>query len=103
MVSLTIPSPIASLVATPTATIPVDKDQFIEIGAHLELFKEVLLALEAWAGHVDTRMADLSWAGYNDHRLVHDMLVQQAALQHELQEIRGRVTALEQERDCKER
>ncbi|GKB29035.1 hypothetical protein Tco_0868436 [Tanacetum coccineum] len=58
-----------------------------------------VLALEAWAGHVDTRMADLSWAGYNDHRLVHDMLVQQAALQHELHEMRGRVTALEQDMD----
>ncbi|GKA39629.1 hypothetical protein Tco_0732180 [Tanacetum coccineum] len=44
-------------------------------------------------------MADMSRAGYDDHRLVHDMLVQQAALQRELQEIRGRVTALEQERD----
>ncbi|GJV10242.1 hypothetical protein Tco_1351783 [Tanacetum coccineum] len=38
MISLTVPSPIASLVATPTAIIPVDEDQFIEIGAHLELY-----------------------------------------------------------------
>ncbi|GKG31658.1 hypothetical protein Tco_0426608, partial [Tanacetum coccineum] len=43
-----------------------------------------VLALEAWAGHVDTRIADLSQAGYDDHRLIHDMLVQHAALQHEL-------------------
>ncbi|GKC28626.1 hypothetical protein Tco_1035920 [Tanacetum coccineum] len=62
-----------------------------------------VLTLEAWTGHVDTRMADMSWAGYDDHKLVHDMLVQQAALQHELQEMRGRVTALEQERDRRER
>ncbi|GKA63993.1 hypothetical protein Tco_0763599 [Tanacetum coccineum] len=62
-----------------------------------------VLALEAWAGHVDTQMADLSRAGYDDHRLIHDMLVQQAALQHELQEMRGRETALEQERDRNER
>ncbi|GJZ22685.1 hypothetical protein Tco_0559724 [Tanacetum coccineum] len=54
-----------------------------------------VLALESWAGHVDTRMADMSRAWYDDHRLVHDMLVQQAALQRELQEMRGRVTALE--------
>ncbi|GKD61519.1 hypothetical protein Tco_1299028 [Tanacetum coccineum] len=54
-----------------------------------------VLALEAWAGHVDTRMTDLSRAGYDDHRLIHDMLVQQAALQRELQEKRDRVTALE--------
>ncbi|GJT71112.1 hypothetical protein Tco_1030398 [Tanacetum coccineum] len=58
-----------------------------------------VLALETWAGHVDTRMANMSRAGYDDHRLVHDLLVQQTSLQHELQEMRGRVTALEQERD----
>ncbi|GKD57427.1 hypothetical protein Tco_1290814 [Tanacetum coccineum] len=58
-----------------------------------------VLALEAWAGHVDTRMADLSRARYDDHRLIHDMLVQLPALQRELWEMRGRVTTLEQERD----
>ncbi|GKG35976.1 hypothetical protein Tco_0443654, partial [Tanacetum coccineum] len=36
----------------------------------------LVLALESWAGHVDTRMADMSRAGYDDHILVHDMLVQ---------------------------
>ncbi|GJY90348.1 hypothetical protein Tco_0505544, partial [Tanacetum coccineum] len=51
---------------------------------------------------VDTQMADMSRAGYDDHRLVHDLLVKQAALQCELQEMRGRVTALEQERDRRE-
>ncbi|GKB06080.1 reverse transcriptase domain-containing protein [Tanacetum coccineum] len=40
----------------------------------------LVLALEAWAEHVDTRMASMSRAGYDDHRLVHDLLVQQAAL-----------------------
>ncbi|GJW51583.1 hypothetical protein Tco_0092934 [Tanacetum coccineum] len=35
-------SPIASLVATPTATISVDKDQFIKIRAQLELHKSIL-------------------------------------------------------------
>ncbi|GKA58676.1 hypothetical protein Tco_0757989 [Tanacetum coccineum] len=35
-----------------------------------------VLALEAWAGHVDTRLADMSRDRYNDHRLIHDMLVQ---------------------------
>ncbi|GKB95292.1 hypothetical protein Tco_0981429, partial [Tanacetum coccineum] len=159
LISLTVPSP----VATPTATILVDEDQFIEVGAQLELYGSILqdhtqrldvmpptlfaeidrdvrelytrsgavrdeifsqryrlrsleqeqeravmtfgalwrpvLALETWAGHVDTRMANMSRAGYDDHRLVHDLLVQQTSLQHELQEMRGRVTALEQERD----
>ncbi|GJU34805.1 hypothetical protein Tco_1183159 [Tanacetum coccineum] len=139
MISLTVPSPIASPVATPTATISVDEDQFIKVGAQLELHGSILhdhtqrldvmppnlfagidrdvrelytrsgvvrdeifsqryrirsleleqerngmtfgalwrpvLTLEAWAGHVDTRMTDLSRAGYNDHRLIHDMLV----------------------------
>nr|GFB49943.1 hypothetical protein [Tanacetum cinerariifolium] len=50
-----------------------------------------VLALEAWVGHVDTRMADMSRAGYDDHRLVYDMLLQQAALQGKLQETRDRV------------
>ncbi|GJX22732.1 hypothetical protein Tco_0227177 [Tanacetum coccineum] len=151
LISLTVPSP----VATPTTTIPVNEDQFIEVGAQLELYGSMLqdhtqhsdampptlfaeidrdvrelytrsgavrddifsqryqlrsieqeqeravmtfgalwrpvLALETWAGHVDTRMASMSRAGYDDHRLV-----------HELQEIRGRVTTLEQERDRRE-
>ncbi|GKB76177.1 hypothetical protein Tco_0943072 [Tanacetum coccineum] len=157
--SLVVPSPIASLVATPVATISVDEDQFIEVGTQLELHWSILhdhtqrldalpptlfvdidrdvrelytrsgavrdeifsqrnrfrslereqeratmtfgalwrpvLALEAWARHVDTWMADMSRARYDDHRLIHDMLVQQAAMQRELQEMRGRVTALE--------
>ncbi|GKA89482.1 hypothetical protein Tco_0811294 [Tanacetum coccineum] len=130
MILLTVPSPIALPVATPIVTILVDEDQFIEIGAQLELYGGILqdhtqrldtmsptlsleleqerttmtfgalwrpvLALEAWTGHVDTRMADMSWVRYDDHRLIHDMLVQQAALQRELQEMRGRVTALEE-------
>ncbi|GKE01364.1 hypothetical protein Tco_1389347, partial [Tanacetum coccineum] len=58
-----------------------------------------VLALETWAGHVDTRMENMSQAGYDDHRLVHDLLVQLTSLKHELQEMRGHVTALEQERD----
>ncbi|GJX15847.1 hypothetical protein Tco_0216679, partial [Tanacetum coccineum] len=116
--------PIASLVATSTATISVDEDQIIEVGAQLELHRSILhdhtqyldvppptlvadidrdvrelytrsgvvkdeifsqryrfrslerkqertavtfealwrpmLALEAWAGHADTRLADMS-------------------------------------------
>ncbi|GJV71892.1 hypothetical protein Tco_1491887 [Tanacetum coccineum] len=33
-----------------------------------------VLALEAWAGHVDTRMANMSREGYDDHRMVHDIV-----------------------------
>nr|GEV51733.1 hypothetical protein [Tanacetum cinerariifolium] len=62
-----------------------------------------VLALEACAVRVDTLMIDMSRVGYDDHKLVHDMLLQQTALQRELQEMRGRVTALEQETDRRER
>nr|GEW39467.1 hypothetical protein [Tanacetum cinerariifolium] len=62
-----------------------------------------VLALKAWAGCVDTQMIDMLWAWYDDHRLVYDMLLQQTALQQELQEMKDRVTMLEQERDRKER
>nr|GFA03467.1 hypothetical protein [Tanacetum cinerariifolium] len=65
--------------------------------------KRHVLALEAWTGRVDTRMIDMSWVGYDDYRLVHDMLLQQTALQRELQQMRGRVNALEQEIDRRER
>ncbi|GKD65756.1 hypothetical protein Tco_1307864 [Tanacetum coccineum] len=40
--SLTIPSPIASPVTTPAATIAVDEDEFIEVGAQLELHGSIL-------------------------------------------------------------
>ncbi|GKC29437.1 hypothetical protein Tco_1036731 [Tanacetum coccineum] len=48
------------------------------------LYGGPMLALEAWAGHVDTWMTDLSRVWYDDHRLINDMLVQQAALEREL-------------------
>nr|GEZ70677.1 hypothetical protein [Tanacetum cinerariifolium] len=107
-----VPSPITLPVATPTATILVDEDQFLEAGDVRELYTRykavrdkiisqrfrfkclerereratvafgalwrLVLALEAWAGHVDTRMTNMSWAGYDHHRIIHDMLVQQA-------------------------
>ncbi|GKD56508.1 hypothetical protein Tco_1289895, partial [Tanacetum coccineum] len=56
-----VPSPIASLVTT----------------------QRPILALEAWAGHVDARRAEMWQARYDDHRLIHDMLVQHAAMQCE--------------------
>nr|GEZ06726.1 hypothetical protein [Tanacetum cinerariifolium] len=127
MTSLTVPSPITSLVATPTTTIPVDEDQFIEVGAQLQLYWSILQdhtwrldamppalsakidrdvielytrSRAAWAGRVDTWMTDMSRAGYDDHRLVYDMLLQQTAFHRELQEMRGPGTELEQEIDC---
>nr|GEU32514.1 hypothetical protein [Tanacetum cinerariifolium] len=158
MILLTVPSPIASPMATLTATISVDEDQFIEVGSQLELYIGILqdhtqrldtmqptlfakidrdvrelytrsgvvrdeifsqiyrfrsleheqertvvtfralwrlvLALKAWVGCVATRVTDMLWAGYDDHRLVYDMLLQQTALQRELQEMRDRVTVI---------
>ncbi|GJY72701.1 hypothetical protein Tco_0476404 [Tanacetum coccineum] len=41
--SLVVPSPISSLVTTLAATISVDEDQFLEVGAQLELYKSILL------------------------------------------------------------
>ncbi|GKD05316.1 hypothetical protein Tco_1180290 [Tanacetum coccineum] len=116
-------SPIALPVATAIATISVDEDQFLKVGAQLELHRSILQdhtqCLDALPptlftdidrdvrelytrpgvvrGHVDTRMKDMSQAVYDDHRLIHDMLVQQAAMQRKLQEVRGHVTALKQE------
>nr|GEY41654.1 hypothetical protein [Tanacetum cinerariifolium] len=101
MIPLTVPSPMA----TSITAIPVDEDQFKEVRTAITfraLWRPVL-ALEAWVGRVDTQVTDMSRAGYDEHRLVHDMLLQQTALQRELQEMRGRVNALEQERDRKER
>ncbi|GJT44681.1 hypothetical protein Tco_0953396 [Tanacetum coccineum] len=84
-----VPSPIVSPVATPTDTISVDEDQFIARYRFRSLEREQertavmfgalwrpVLALEAWTGH--------------------------AAMQHELQEMRGRVAALKQERGRRE-
>ncbi|GJW70588.1 hypothetical protein Tco_0127505 [Tanacetum coccineum] len=66
-------SPTASPVATSAATILIDEDQFIERYRFRSLKQEQeratvtfrglwrpVLALEAWAGHVDTRLADMS-------------------------------------------
>nr|GEZ35233.1 hypothetical protein [Tanacetum cinerariifolium] len=89
MISLTVPSPIASLVTTLTATIFIDEDQFIKVRVQLELHESIL--------HDHTQRLDAMpptlFAGID----------RDAALQHELQEMRGRVTALEKEKDSKER
>nr|GEY00384.1 hypothetical protein [Tanacetum cinerariifolium]GEY08844.1 hypothetical protein [Tanacetum cinerariifolium] len=135
-------SPVASPATPPAATISVDEDQFLEVGAQLELYESILhddtrpldalpptlfegydrdlrelytrmreardklfsqryrlrslekekatvtfralwrlvLALEAWAGHVDARSVEMSQARYDDHRLIHDMLVPHVAM-----------------------
>ncbi|GKB37915.1 hypothetical protein Tco_0882857, partial [Tanacetum coccineum] len=96
-------SPIASPVATPTPSWDV-RELYTRSGVvRVEIFSHrPVLALEAWAGRVDTRLTDMSQDRYDDHQLIHEMLVQQAVIQCELQEMIGGVTALEQERDHRE-
>ncbi|GJW17951.1 hypothetical protein Tco_0025387 [Tanacetum coccineum] len=97
--SLVVPSPIALPVATLAATI-----------SRLDTLPPTLVTdidrdvreLCTRSGHIDNRMANMSRARYDDHRLIQDMLVQQAAMQRELQEMRGLVTTLDQERGRKE-
>ncbi|GJX59917.1 hypothetical protein Tco_0291307 [Tanacetum coccineum] len=43
-----------------------------------------VLALEAWAGHVDAQRAEMWQARYDDHRLIHYMLVQHTVMQRKL-------------------
>nr|GEW17055.1 hypothetical protein [Tanacetum cinerariifolium] len=81
MISLTVPSHIASHVATLTATILVNKDQFIEVGAQLELYKIIL------QDHTQ-RLDAMPPALFAE-------IDRDAALQRELQEMRRRVTALD--------
>ncbi|GJX72814.1 hypothetical protein Tco_0311409 [Tanacetum coccineum] len=107
--SLVVPSPIASLVATLAATISVDEDQFIEVGVKLELYESILhdhtQRLDALPPtlftDIDRDVREL-YTRFDDHRLIYDMLVYQAAMQRELQEMRGRITTLEQERGHRE-
>nr|GEW48354.1 hypothetical protein [Tanacetum cinerariifolium] len=56
-----------------------------------------VLALESWAGYVDFRKTEMWRARYDDHRLIHDLLVQNTTMQRELQEVRDCVTILERE------
>nr|GEV82590.1 hypothetical protein [Tanacetum cinerariifolium] len=109
MISLTVPSPIASpataeakgfLTELEPRSLEYEQERTaVTFGA---LWRPVL-ALEARAGRVDTRITDMSRVGYDYHILVHNILLQLAALQRELQEMRDRVTVLEQERDHRER
>ncbi|GJY49144.1 hypothetical protein Tco_0439100 [Tanacetum coccineum] len=98
MISLTVPSPIASPVTTPTATISVDEDQFLEVGVQLELYGSIL--------HDHTQRLDaLPPTLFADiDRDVRELYTRSgvAAMHRELQEMRGHVIALEQERDHRE-
>ncbi|GJT85018.1 hypothetical protein Tco_1066735 [Tanacetum coccineum] len=90
--SLAVPTPVASLVTTSTTTIVVGEDEFLEVGAQLELHWSILhdhtqrldalppalfkgydrdirelipeTSLESWAGHVDALRAEMWRARY---------------------------------------
>nr|GEZ21294.1 hypothetical protein [Tanacetum cinerariifolium] len=100
--SLVVPSPIASPPTTLATTISIDEDQFLEWEQEMAtvafgtLWRPVL-ALKAWARHVDARRIEMGHARYDDHRLIHDLLVQNTMTQRELRELRDRVTTLERE------
>ncbi|GJT94956.1 hypothetical protein Tco_1090474 [Tanacetum coccineum] len=81
----------------PTLIMDIDRDERATVT--FRALWRPMLALEAWAGRGDTRLTDMSRDRYDDHRLIHDMLVQQVAMQHELQEMRGRVIDLDQKMD----
>ncbi|GJR21298.1 hypothetical protein Tco_0969825 [Tanacetum coccineum] len=104
------PSPIASPVATPIATISVDEDQFLEVGAQLELHGSILYdhtqRLDALPptllANIDKDMREL----YTRSGAVRDEIFSQrhGVLTPDWQTCHGlgRVAALEQERDRKE-
>ncbi|GKE06780.1 hypothetical protein Tco_1398798, partial [Tanacetum coccineum] len=75
--------PPAPPVQTPPSPESLEQEQERAALTFMALWRPVV-ALEAWAGRVDARMASTSQVGYDDHRLVHELLVQQAALQREL-------------------
>ncbi|GKD50846.1 hypothetical protein Tco_1279822 [Tanacetum coccineum] len=101
--SLTVPSPIASPETTLAATIAVEEDELIEVGAQLELHGSILhdhtqrldvlpptlferygLALEAWAGQADTQRAAMWQTRYEDQREILALRMQHAADQREM-------------------
>ncbi|GJQ91657.1 hypothetical protein Tco_0002796 [Tanacetum coccineum] len=96
--SLAVLTPVASPATTPAATIAVDEDEFLELYTR----SRAVLALESRAGHADAQRAEMWQARYDDHRLIHDLLVQHTAMQREVQEMRDRVATLEQERSRRE-
>nr|GEZ52593.1 hypothetical protein [Tanacetum cinerariifolium] len=93
-----VPSSIALLVATLTTTISVDEDQFIEVGAKLELHGSIL---HDHAQRLDALPPTLV---VNTDRDVKELYTKSgvATMQPELREMRGRVTALEQEKSRRE-
>nr|GEX84467.1 hypothetical protein [Tanacetum cinerariifolium] len=91
--SLTIPSHVASLVTTPAATIAVDWDKFIEVGAQLELHQSILYDHTQFLDALPPTLLE-GWA-VNEPEEHEQSLVHHAADQHEIQGLRERVAAFE--------
>ncbi|GKA87845.1 mitochondrial Rho GTPase 1-like protein [Tanacetum coccineum] len=111
---MTIPSLVASLVTTPAATIAVDEDEFIDVGAQLELHESVLhdhtqrldafppIVLEGIGRDIielydrsTTVKVGQTEARYGDQREMHALRMQHAVDQREMQGLRERVDTLE--------
>ncbi|GKE55388.1 hypothetical protein Tco_1494573 [Tanacetum coccineum] len=91
-----VPSPVASSVANPTTTILVEEDQFLELYTRSGVVRDEIFSQRYMFRSLEHEQERTTVT------LIHDMLVQQAAMQRKLQEMRGYVTALEQERDHRE-
>ncbi|GKB78667.1 hypothetical protein Tco_0945562 [Tanacetum coccineum] len=95
-----VPTPVASPADSSPVALPamVEAESFLAELRSLEKDQEratvtfgaiwrSVLALESWAGHVDVQRAEMWQARYDDHRLIHDLLVQNTMMQRELQEL----------------
>ncbi|GJT41672.1 hypothetical protein Tco_0941537 [Tanacetum coccineum] len=117
--------PIDSSVATPAATISVDEDQFLEVGAQLELHVSILhdhtqhldalprtlfegydkdlkeLYTRSGAGHTDTQRAALWHAIYDIQRGNHDLRRQLAEERRERLELTYHVARIERRQESR--
>ncbi|GKD30873.1 hypothetical protein Tco_1241651 [Tanacetum coccineum] len=101
--SLVVPSLIASLVATPTATISVDEDQFIEIGAQsCILGQERLETRSSHKGQTDAQRAALWHSIYDIQRENHDLRMQLSEKRHERLELADHVARMERRQESRE-
>ncbi|GKA56965.1 hypothetical protein Tco_0756037 [Tanacetum coccineum] len=91
--SFVVPSPISSLVATLTATISVDEDQFIEVGVQLDLHGSIL---QDHTQHLDALPPTLV---ANIDRDVSELYTRSGAVRDEIFSQRYRLRSLEQEQE----
>ncbi|GKB07508.1 hypothetical protein Tco_0835792 [Tanacetum coccineum] len=96
--SLAVPSPIASLVATPTATISINKDQFLEEGAQLELHGSIL---QDHTQILDALPPTL-FVDIDRDRENHDLRMQLAEERHERLELADHVVRIERRQEPRE-